>query len=429
MNRALIIMANYSPSPSSVANCMKPLIKKLSEKFIIDVVTDRKRVDIPEYERNNNINIYRVDDYRIMNTYYSNKLSKINSSYILRLMTKLFISILKASYYLKYVMFAKEQGTGGWQESRVLDKIIELDKEYNYDIMISASLPFQSHYIAEKVKSTRGDSLKWIVFEFDPFAFNDGIKANKRRRKKMYVDEKRILEKCDAVCLTPELYDYYIEKDFLQVASKINRLPFANLERIEFDSTKVNKSFMIKNKINCIFTGQLYHDIRNPEVLLDVFSKLDDKIHLSMMTNFSRNDIEKYSPKGYLPSVIPFQNRDTALYNLICADILVNIGNTVQHQVPAKLFEYMSTGKPIIHFSKIKNDPAIKYLEKYPNLLIINELEIENIDYITQVEEFCKVNQNNNLTFEQVNKSLGEYSGKAVMDKFMNIICGVLENK
>src|SRR5660398_184483 len=107
MNRALIVLANYSPNPSSVANCMNPIIKKLSETYIIDIVTDRKRVDIPKYERKGNINIYRVDDYRIMNTTYSNKLNKINSSYLLRLLTKLFTNILKTSYYIRYVMFAK----------------------------------------------------------------------------------------------------------------------------------------------------------------------------------------------------------------------------------------------------------------------------------------------------------------------------------
>jgi hypothetical protein len=175
-------------------------------------------------------------------------------------------------------MVAKEKGTGGWEESRVLDKIIELDKKKRYDIVISASLPFQSHYIAEKFKDIRGDNLKWIVFEFDPFAFNEGIKASQRYRKKMYTDEKRIIKKCDATCLTPELYSYYKKENYIQLDSKINILPFANLEQIKFDSARVSKNFMINNKINCLFAGQLYHDIRNPKKLLDTFSKLDGEI-------------------------------------------------------------------------------------------------------------------------------------------------------
>ncbi|GAB1431750.1 hypothetical protein MASR2M29_03750 [Spirochaetota bacterium] len=426
MNRVLIVLGNYSPSPSSVANCMKPLINKLLDIYTVDVVTDRKKVDISEYEKKKNINIYRVDDYRIMNTTYSNELNKIKSSSLIRCMTKLFTRILKISYYLRYVLFAKEQGTGGWEEKRVLEKIIELDKKHHYDIIISVSLPFQSHYVAEKLKNIRGDNLKWIVFEFDPFTLNSTIKVNKRRRKKMGIDEKRILKKCDAICLTPELYDYYNKVNFIQLTSKVNILPFANLKQIEFDFIKVNNNFMIENKINCLFTGQIYADIRNPKRLLEAFSKQDAEIHLSLMTNFSINDMIEYSPKDYLPSVIPFQNRDTALYNLMCANILINIGNTVEHQVPAKIFEYMSTGKPIIHFSKIRNDPALKYLKRYPNTLIINEWEFDEVNYIELIGKFCKDNQNINLTFDNVNESLGKYSGKTVQDKFINIINTIL---
>lgn len=426
MNRVLIILGNYSPYPSSVANCMNPIIKKLSEKYTVDIVTDRKRVDIPEYEKIDNMGLYRVDDYRIMNAIYSNELNKIDSSYLLKLMTKLVTSILKTSYYIRYVMFAREHGTGGWEESRVLEKVLELDKEHNYDIVISASQPFQSHYIAEKFKNIRGDNLKWIVFEFDPYAYNNGIRASKRRRKKMYFDEIKVLEKSDATCLTQELYEYYKKENFIQVTPKVHILPFANLEKIEFDSTKVNKNFMIENKINCLFTGRLYDDIRNPKKLLEAFSMLGNEIHLSMMTNFSIRDMQVYSPRGYLPSVIPFQNRDTALYNLLCADILVNVGNDVEHQVPGKIFEYMSTGKPIIHFSKIKNDPALKYLDRYPNVLIINEWEYDKLSCMNKMEKFCKDNQNFKLSFEEVNESLGEYSGKMVQERFINIINNLL---
>ena len=36
------------------------------------------------------------------------------------------------------------------------------------------------------------------------------------------------------------------------------------------------------------------------------------------------------------------------------ADILVNIGNSIDNQMPSKIFEYISTGKPILNFYKIR---------------------------------------------------------------------------
>lgn len=203
-------------------------------------------------------------------------------------------------------------------------------------------------------------------------------------------------------------------------------LSFANLERIHYDREAVSRNFMKENIINCLFAGRLYDDIRNPSLLLELFSKVDKKVHLSLMTNLSIEKIKDYSPQKYLPNIIPFQNRDTALYNLMHADILINIGNTVEHQVPGKIFEYMSLGKPIIHFSKIKNDPAINYLLRYPKTLIVNEWDIKSKDYLVEIEKFCIENKNYKLSFEEINESLGEYSGSAIANKFINIINEIL---
>jgi glycosyltransferase involved in cell wall biosynthesis len=39
-------------------------------------------------------------------------------------------------------------------------------------------------------------------------------------------------------------------------------------------------------------------------------------------------------------------------------DVLVNIGNATESQVPGKLFEYLGTGKPILHCQSVDRDPA-----------------------------------------------------------------------
>lgn len=427
--KILVILGNYFPAPSSVANCMEPLIKKLSETYSIDIVTDRKRLNVPSMEKKDEVTIYRMDDYRTINTILVNELKKVESSPLLRLTAKFFSNVLKTLYLIRYDLFAKERGTGGWEEKRVLDQIVQLDAVNHYEAVISASQPFQSHYIAERFKALKGNNLKWILFEFDPFAYNKDIKAGKTRRKNMFLDEKRILESADVVCLTPELYDYYQGKSKFQLKSKVTAIPFANLEKISMDPSKVDKLFLKENKINCLFAGQFYHDIRTPRKLLETFSNLGEDIHLTVMTNFSERDIKNYAPPNYLPSVVPFQSRDTALYNMLHADILVNVGNTVEHQVPGKIFEYMSTGKPILHFSKIENDPALKYLKRYPKVLIVKEWKMDGGIDPAEIEEFCKANRSTQIAFEEVVKSLGEYSGDVVQKKFLTMVQVLLGDK
>ena len=55
------------------------------------------------------------------------------------------------------------------------------------------------------------------------------------------------------------------------------------------------------------------------------------------------------------------------------SDILINIGNTIDNQVPSKIFDYISKRKPIINLYKISNCPSLKYLKKYPLALNLEE--------------------------------------------------------
>jgi len=80
-------------------------------------------------------------------------------------------------------------------------------------------------------------------------------------------------------------------------------------------------------------------------------------------------------------------------------------------QLPSKVIEYISTGKPVIHFAEIPNDPVIEIAEKFNNLIIITKntdpLLIDeylksvfvNIDF--DIEKF-----NNNYSVEAVTKKL-----------------------
>ena len=51
---------------------------------------------------------------------------------------------------------------------------------------------------------------------------------------------------------------------------------------------------------------------------------------------------------------------------------LISIGNKDFPYVPSKIFEYMSTGKPIIHFYHNDDDSCLGYLQRYRNACLID---------------------------------------------------------
>lgn len=419
MKKILVILGNYFPTPSSVATCMQPLLKEMAKKYKVDILTNKVKAEIPDYKTDENISIFTVPDVRVMNTILLNELRKIKSDKFLIFITRIFAFILKGLYYLRYCIFATEKGTGGWSIKHSVDLCEQLYLKNHYDVVISVSLPFISHNIAAQFVQRTGHKVKWIVFEFDPYYYNEEL--NCCNKKNIYKQEYNVFEKSDLIILTPELYNFYLKTDYLQFKEKMKLLHFSNIQQINYINN--DKILLSNNKINCYFAGRIYKKIRDPDYCIKIFSQITSNIHLTMLTNY----INEQKNNNDNITVYSFQSKDTAIELMMKANILVNIGNTVELQVPAKIFEYISSGKPIIHFSKMENDPALLYLTQYPLCLVINEKD--DIDYsVKKVEEFCFKNCDMQLDFELVKKIMGDMYGDRVSEKFVMLLEEIIIN-
>jgi hypothetical protein len=68
---------------------------------------------------------------------------------------------------------------------------------------------------------------------------------------------------------------------------------------------------------------------------------------------------------------------------------LVSIGNLNTTQLPSKVIEYISTGKPVIHFCEVENDPVVNISKDFNNLFIFSET-INKEDLLNQLDSFYK---------------------------------------
>ena len=90
---------------------------------------------------------------------------------------------------------------------------------------------------------------------------------------------------------------------------------------------------------------------------------------------------------------------------------LLSIGNLNPSQLPSKVIEYISTGKPVIHFAEIANDPVIKISEKFEILIVVTKKS----DPLIVNEQLTNVFQNiDKFDIEQFNNI---YSAEAVTKK------------
>ena len=145
---------------------------------------------------------------------------------------------------------------------------------------------------------------------------------------------------------------------------------------------KTNNSYKMidDGKIRLMYAGALYKYYRSPEYLLKVFTLINGSYLLNifsagncekMIDKFSRKDI-RIKNNGYVSVDVLDEEYSNA-------DILLSIGNFKSQNLASKIFEYMSLGKPIIHFYVNPNDPVLKLLFKYPlSLTVEQNLKILN---------------------------------------------------
>jgi glycosyltransferase involved in cell wall biosynthesis len=242
-----------------------------------------------------------------------------------------------------------------------------------YNCLISVSNPFTGHLVGYSVH-WRFPSLPWIADVGDPFSFLEEVPRNNR---KLYGGlnarwEKKVFRAAGAVSVTTNGTKEIYEKAIPDCAGKIFVIPPLLSGPVRDPSG--GKIFPENGKLRLVFVGTLYRAIRNPDFLLALYGKLlatplADRLELHFFGNI--NDCsESFAPfakllgeKIFLHGVV---SRDVVFRAMREGTVLVNIGNNTSYQLPSKVLEYISFGKPIVNLVKIENDSSVEFFSRYP---------------------------------------------------------------
>lgn len=282
------------------------------------------------------------------------------------------------------------------------------------DLIIGFSEPCEILKAITQVET----NVPFIAYKMDPWSSHYTRSGNIDE----YVQEKKCDEKAAAIVLPNYIHAYQaMGDDSIENKTKILELPnivnYGEIKRLDcFD----------QNKINCVFAGGMYKDIRNPEYAISLLGKLEkDNIVFHI---WGRECNGKVLP-DILPSNVIYHgvtDSDSALNYIKSADILINIGNTICNQLPSKLITYISLGKPIINFVKIADCPTIEYLKKYP--LAINIFECnENKEEVERVRTFCINSKGKGIPYDEIKEKYRECTLEFVSEELYMIMTDIYE--
>ncbi|WP_252229575.1 MULTISPECIES: glycosyl transferase group 1 [unclassified Clostridium] len=251
---------------------------------------------------------------------------------------------------------------------------IELMQKEKFDVMFSMHEPPSSHLCAYYIKR-KSKNVPWITYWSDPW-LKDSTRQNSFILKRLVEKnmEKNVVQIADKFIFVTEEN----RKDYLNQYKVVNsKSEFTYILNRGFDKELYNKlslestpQLINKNKINMVYTGEIFTKLRNINPFIEALEEIrdenkDDYELLNILFFGNIDDIEVKRKLSNLEIVkvsprIPF---DEALKYMLNSEILLLFGNKNSKQIPAKIYDYFGTDSRIFVIYGDNNDPIKDIVE------------------------------------------------------------------
>ncbi len=258
-------------------------------------------------------------------------------------------------------------------------KILSQLRHQKPDLFITVSLPFTGHLLGLAAKR-HFPGLRWFADIGDPFSFRAPPPNNSFLFGKInHRLERQVLENADALSVTTaatlwkyrELFgDRAVQK--MKVIPPLLHQTFQEEPPSDIPPSPV---------IHMGYFGALYAPTRAPDAFLDLLSQTfllapawQQRLQVHLYGEIFPEFYEKLNGHPVI-QLYGLRSREEVHAAMQQMDILVNIGNTTDFQLPSKAVDYLASGKPVLNLSYTAHDPFADFFGD--NDLIFNA-KVEN---------------------------------------------------
>ncbi|WP_214796797.1 hypothetical protein [Exiguobacterium sp. s5] len=413
----VFVVGSYYPNYSAVGKCASNIAEELAKSNKVTVISLKDYFNQNENDEINNQKILRVTTKDLVKEFKLN--DKIESSKGFIKSGYIILNKLNKVFRNFNIIFSKTTINQNLVESYIngLTSI-----SHPIDTIIPVCMPYEGVIASIQYKKKYNNEVKVIPYLFDQFVENDSlhrlklIKILKRNAHSKL--EKNTVENSDSILILKQLNSYYM-KHYEKFMKKVHVVehPLLKLPNVTVSSNN--------NKTKFVYAGSFYKNIRNPKYMLDVFTKIFEKSEGELnIYSFGDCDriIENYTyNKSEIKSFGKISN-DKIPEKLINSDFLVALGNKDDKQVPSKIFEYFTYGKPIIYFYTNSNDKNLEVLEKYKLAICVNQNSDNKTLNSNRIINFCKNNVDERLSFEEIKHTFLDATPEYTVKKINSLI-------
>ena len=260
---------------------------------------------------------------------------------------------------------------------RMLQKVNE---NLKIDCVIACQLPVASSAAGMEFKK-KVPNVSFFIYELDSFWNSyylvEGwkrlfIKKCKKIERQFYDVADGILHlECNRENYKGGLYEKYNGKSYYLDIPLINKTQYYNYTEM------IHNLGSGTEKIKLIYTGSLSSTFRKPNYIVELIKKVSTSLPCEL-TFYSRGcdaDLKREAEKSECIKSLGYVEKDVLEKGIANSDFLVSIGNSLpegHNAIPSKIFDYMSTGKPVVHILAGNNDICKKYFNEYPKVLLLD---------------------------------------------------------
>ena len=420
MNNIVFIVGEYYPNFSAVGICCYNIAEEIAKYNKVTVICMKSYNSQIENEEYNGQIIIRVShkwwDIRLK---LNEKIKTTNG--LFNKWYRLLLNGVRVKEYLQ-VIFSRVSIKRDLVNSYI--NALQTIKD-PIDAVIPLCFPMEA-VVAGMEYKRKDNRIKLIPYLFDPFVESHTLhrtSLNRKIKKKANINiEKNMFELSTKIFCMNQLYTHFEQLNFKKELLLFTEHPLIKRKL----NMKCDKSDIDQEKIIITYTGVFDYYIRNPEYFLKLMTKklinYNAELHLytcgncgSLIDKYVKEAKGKIINHGYVAK----EKADEAITK---SSILICVGNIDNSQVPSKIFEYMSVGKPIVLFYSNDNDANIKVLKDYSLCLFLKQDESLSEKNSKEFVEFCNLNKNMSLNFTEVEELYYYASPNFITKQIMNEI-------
>lgn len=385
MKKNLVVLSyTYFSGDSPVGRIASQYNEYLKEEYNISIIC----VNYPFLKNkiyfNNGENIYGINNVTTWlrtkcNFNIKNRKKTIANycCYILLLVIRL-IGVIQRIFVLN--------GLTRWYVKKAYKILCIIQKKEGIDLLFSYSGDCNTHITASKFKK-KYPKILWATYTSDSAS---ALFINRKKHKKYLKIEQTLFNAADINFTTSELINNNI---FKGCTDKTIEIPYL-IPLKKWDNDKRKQETIIFT-----YAGRFYSKIRNPRYMLEVMSKLMQYKTNIYSEGACQNIVDSYA----------LINKNIERFNMVPKEVidsvyresnfLISVGNSIGEFQPSKIYEYISNGKPIVHF--YFDNLIDRTLCTYPHCLQIkvgNDIKKST----QQIIEFVENYKNYNISREEI---------------------------